>query len=328
MDRLRACLVACALCGAFAATASAQPYGYIVNAADPAADGSHDNLWRVDLATGMADNIGPVNLPTAANPQSDIEGLALRTSSQLYGVDDATDSLVIFALATGGAQPVRRPRDNLELNLQGGALDPGLAFDCDGNLLMSSATRQTLYRLDRQSGQATVIGGEGRLGARIGDISVRGEEVFGIGIDGDEGLYRIDAQSGQAQRIGGLGVGLRLVNVGADFDASGTLWAVGHVVDSSGQPQPSRIFRVDRETGQATLGPTTRVGVKSLAIRPPRCTLAPPPPQPPPPPPPPDPGPGDRGTHQAVPVNAPGALLLLLAAVLAVGWRQLRRASR
>lgn len=314
MDRLRACLVACALSGAFAAAASAQPYGYIVNAADPAEDGSHDNLWRVDLASGFADNIGPVNLPTSANPQSDIEGLALRTSSQLYGVDDATDSLVIFALTTGGAQPVRRPRDNLELNLQGGALDPGLAFDCSGDLLMSSATRRTLYRLDRQSGQATVIGGEGRLGARIGDISVRGDEVFGIGIDGDEGLYRIDAASGQAERIGGLGVDLRLTNVGIDFDASGNLWAVGHVLDSQGQPQPSRIFRVDRSSGQATLGPTTRVGVKSLAIRPPRCAIDPPPPPP---------DPGGRGQHQPVPVNSPGALIVLLAAVVLLARRRL-----
>lgn len=316
MDRLRACLVACVLFGVFTATASAQPYGYIVNAADPAEDGSHDNLWRVDLATGFADNIGPVNLPTSANPQSDIEGLALRTSSQLYGVDDATDSLVIFALATGGAQPVRRPRDNLELNLQGGALDPGLAFDCDGNLLMSSATRRTLYRLNRQSGQASVIGGEGRLGVRIGDISVRGGEVYGIGIDGDEGLYRIDADNGQAELIGGLGVDLNLTNVGIDFDGSGNLWAVGHIVDGRGQPQPSRIFRVDRESGQASLGPTTRVGVKSLAIRPPRCSLDPPAP-------PPGPGPGDRGTYQAVPVNAPGALVVLLAAVMLLARRRL-----
>ena len=145
---------------------------------------------------------------------------------------------------------MRRPRDNLELNLQGGALDPGLAFDCSGDLLMSSATRRTLYRLDRQTGQASVVGGEGRLGARIGDLSVRGDEVFGIGIDGDEGLYRIDAQTGQAQRIGGLGVDLQLTNVGVDFDGSGNLWAVGHIVDSRGQPEPSR-----RQHGERNKGP-------------------------------------------------------------------------
>ena len=154
------------------------------------------------------------------------------------------------------------------------------------------------------------------LGACIGDLSVRGDEVFGIGIDGDEGLYRIDAQTGQAQRIGGLGVDLQLTNVGVDFDGSGNLWAVGHIVDSRGQPEPSRIFRVDRESGQATLGPTTRVGVKSLAIRPPRCSLEPPEP-------PPGPGPGDRGSHQAVPVNTPGALIVLLAAVMFLARRRL-----
>ncbi|MFA7540832.1 MAG: hypothetical protein WCZ02_01895, partial [Lysobacterales bacterium] len=80
------------------------------------------------------------------------------------------------------------------------------------------------------------------------------------------------------------------------------------------QPQPSRIFRVDRSSGQATLGPTTRVGVKSLAIRPPRCAIDPPPPPP---------DPGGRGQHQPVPVNSPGALIVLLAAVVLLARRRL-----
>ncbi len=308
--RFIASFLLCALSCAFAATATAQPFGYIVNAGDNTEDGSHDNLWRVDLATGQTQRIGPINLPNASNPQSDIEGLALKNANELYGVDDGVDSLVIVSLATGAAMPLQRLNDNLQLNMGASALDPGLAFDCSGNLLMSSATRRTLYRLNQSTGQASVVGTAGGLGVKIGDISVRRGEIFGLGIDGDEGLYRIDGSNGTATLVGRFGVELKLTNVGMDMDTSGTIWAVGHLVNGQGLPQPSRIFRVNRETGQATLGPTTKVGVKSLAIRRPNCSD----------------GGGDdpRGNPAAhpAPIGTPGALLLLIVSLLLVARRR------
>jgi hypothetical protein len=309
--RLLAGCAFCAFLGTGAGIAHGQPFGYAVNAADPTNDGSHDNLWRVNLGTGSAERIGPLNLPSAGNPQSDVEGLALETSSFLYGVDDATDSLNAISVTNGTAIVLDRPLDNLRLSLGGNPLDPGLGFDCDGRLLMSSATRRTLYRVNKLTGQATVVGSEGALGARIADIAVRGEEIFGIGVAGDEGLYRIDGSTGAATRVGSFDPGIRLAGAGLDFDSSGKLWAIGHVVDGQGQPQPSRILEIDRETGAAELGPASRVGFKSLAITSVRCgPFGTPPPQQP---------------AIAAPVGSPATLAILATLLLGTAWRLRRR---
>lgn len=311
--RLAGVLV-CAFLGTIAAPAFAQPSGYIVNASDPTGDGSHDNLWRVDLSTGETTRIGPLNIPNASNPQSDVEGLALESDTFLYGVDDATDALLLIGIDTGNGQPLDRPNDNLRLSLGGSALDPGLSFDCSGRLLMSSATRRTLYRLNATTGQATIIGGEGSLGVQIGDIAVRGSNVYGIGIRGDEGLYRIDVEHGTATLVGRFGVEIALAGAGMDFDRSGNLWAVGHIVVDD-EPQPARILRIDPATGAATLGPTTKVGVKSLAITPTRCPSDPPPT-------------GGEPDATAVPVDSPAALLALAGLMLAFAWRMRHRFAR
>lgn len=315
MTRLMVGCLACAFLGTFAAPVLAQPSGYVVNAADPTDDGTHDHLWRIDLATGETRRIGPLNVRGTAN--SDVEGLALESQTYLFGVDDATDSLVVIDIRTGQAVTLERESDNLRLNLGGSPLDPGLATTCDGRLLMSSTTRKTLYSLNKLTGQASVIGSEGGLGVHIGDMAVRGTEIFGIGVNGDEGLYAIDASRGTATRIGSFGIAISLAKAGLDFDGSGNLWAVGHVIDNQGQPQPSRILRIDRKTGAATSGPTTLTGVKSLAMlgseMPSRCGPF-------------DDQPGDppRGDLPPVgaPVNTPLGLLVLIGAMLFVGSRR------
>jgi len=317
MTRLMVGCLACAFFGTAAVPALARPSAFIVNAADPTDDGTHDNLWQVDLATGVAERRGPLNVRDAIN--SDVEGLALESSTFLYGVDDATDSLIAINTADGSSTTFDRPTDNLRLNLAGAPLDPGLALACDGRLLMSSTTRRTLYSLDKLTGQATPIGGEGRLGVRIGDIAVRGTDVFGIGVAGDEGLYRIDLASGMATRVGGFGMDIALAKAGLDFDSSGNLWAIGHIVDAQGQPQPSRILSIDKATGAATLGPTTLTGVKSLSVTPTRCGPFEDPDPPPP-----------RGDEPPIgtPVNHPVALLALILIMLAGAWLGRSRLAR
>jgi hypothetical protein len=321
MTRLMVGCLACAFLGSLAAPALGQPSGYIVNASDPTDDGTHDNLWRVDLATGEAQRIGPLNVRGAVN--SDVEGLALESPSYLFGVDDATDSLVVIDTVSGTARTLDRDLDNLRLNLGGSPLDPGLATACDGRLLMSSTTRRTLYSLNKLTGQASIIGSEGSLGVHIGDLAIRGTEIFGIGVNGDEGLYAINGANGTATRIGAFGFDFRLAKAGLDFDSSGNLWAVGHIIDSEGQPQPSRILKIDRITGVATPGPTTLTGVKSLSIlgttTPARCgpfdddPVEPPRGDPPP---------------IGVPVNSPFGLRLLVLATLVGSWVGRRHFSR
>lgn len=301
-----------------------QPFGYVVNAGDPTDDGTHDNLWRVDLATGDADRIGALGLtiPGTNIVQSDVEGLVLETGNFLYGVNDATNSLVYISANSGAAVTPDRAIDNLRLGLDGVELDPGLTFDCKGRLLMSSASRRTLYEIDKNTGRARVIGTEGGLGVRIGDITAFRDEVFGIGINGDEGLYRIDPDAGTATLIGRFGTNISLANAGLDSTSAGNLWAVGTIL-VGGQPQPSRILRLDRESGAATLGPTTLVGVKSLAISPTNCRAPGTGPE--------DPGPEDPGRGNdpnapaAVPVDSPLALLLLALLMFGMAWHSTRR---
>ncbi len=315
MTRLMVGCLVCAFFGTLAAPAVARPFGYVVNAADPTDDGTHDNLWQVDLANGAAERIGPLNVRGAVN--SDVEGLALESATFLYGVDDATDSLIAINTDDGSSTTFDRTQDNLRLNLGGAPLDPGLTLACDGRLLMTSATRRTLYSLNKLTGQATAIGGEGRLGVRIGDLAVRGTDVVGLGVAGDEALYRIDIEAGTATRIGALGVDVAIANAGLDFDSSGNLWAIAHVLDSQGQPQPSRILSINRTTGAATLGPTTLTGIKSLAITPTRCG----PFEEPPPP---------RGDDPPIgaPVDNPIALLALIVIMLVGAWLGRSRLSR
>lgn len=317
MNRLAVGVLVCAFLGATAANCLAQPFGYGVNAADPTDDGTHDNLWRINLSSGEAERIGPLNVTGTVN--SDVEALALESRTFLYGVDDATDSLLAIDTTTGQAVTLNGNTDNLGLGLQGNPLDPGMAFACDGRLLMSSVTRRTLYRLDKLAGQAHVIGGEGRLAVKIGDIAVRGQNIYGIGVDGDEGLYRIDPDSGMVELIGPLGIDIALAKAGLDFDTSGNLWAIGHIVDDAGQPQPSRILRIDPVTGRATLGATTLTGVKSLAVARVQCEPFgddPPPEEP-----------SGQGPI-ATPVNAPTALTILIVLMLAAAWRLRSRLIR
>lgn len=297
--RLMACLLACAFFGTAAAELAAAPFGYVVNAADPTDDGTHDNLWRVDLATGSVTRIGALNVPNAVN--SDVEGLAFESSTLLRGVDDATDSLLSISTSTGASAP-NSVVDNLRLSLNGAPLDPGLAFDCASNLLMSSATRNALYRLDKLTGQAAMI--TATRGATIGDIAVRGDEMYAIGVDGSEGLYRLDPATGIATPVGSFGLDIDMARAGLDFDRDGNLWAVAHILDAAGQPQPSRILQIDRITGVATTGPTMPLrGVKSLAVATVQC------------------GPFGGGeppgqTPIGTPVNSPLALALLVLAML------------
>lgn len=125
-NRTVAGFLVCAVLGSGATGALAQPFGFIVNAGDPTNDGTHDNLWRVNLATGSADRIGPLNLtaPGSTAIQSDVEGLALETATFLYGVNDASKSLVTISTSQGIATTLDRPIDNLRLGTSGGFSTP------------------------------------------------------------------------------------------------------------------------------------------------------------------------------------------------------------
>lgn len=232
--------------------------GYAINS--DAAENA-DQLLQINLEDGSYQIIGELQPPYV-----DTEGLALAPDNTLYGVDDNTDTLLTLSQSTGIAQPVGGNQGNLGLTTPSG--DYGLTFTCTGTLIMSSDQTRQAYQIDLDNGRATQRSLE--LVSGLTALATWGDTLYGVGVDGDENLYRLDLENGVATRIGPLGTPL-FNDAGMAFDENGTLWLItdgtvtqGNQVDYG----PSRIYRVNTQTGQATFVAETIGGVESLAIAP------------------------------------------------------------
>jgi len=285
--------------------ASAQT-AYVVNSDDVSVQ-DFDALHRVNLANGQAAKIGEVRVGPNDAPFADIEGLALSANGTLYGIDDATKTLVRIDTSSGRALPVNGSEGNTGLprNVN---FDFGLSFDCKGDLYASSDSRRSLYKINQSTGAASVVGGEGALGAPITGLAAKGATLYGIGSDGSENLYRIDTSSGRATLIGALGANLRFSDGGLDFDSTGVLWGVADASGTSINPVPSILFRVNESTGAAERVASTLSGVESLAIAAPICTA-----------------PGGTPPIPAIPALGINGLGLLAALMALLGLVALRR---
>lgn len=242
--------------------------GYIVNSDDPSPR-DFDSLHLLQLESGTAAKIGEARSTPTSAPFADIEGLAMSPGEVLFGIDDASKTLVVIDPQNGRATAVAGREGNTGLSRSSG-FDFGLAFACNGELYASSDSRRSLYRIDTATGVATLVGSEGSLGAQITGLAGRYDGLYGIGASGDHNLYRIDTTTGQASVIGPLGAGLQFADAGLDFDAAGQLWGIA---DMAGvDPVPSIVVRIDPRTGAAERVSTTLSGVESLAIAAPVCT--------------------------------------------------------
>ena len=276
--------------------------------AEPVAYGvGFSDLYRVDLATGQASRVGAIGY-------NDVEGLALTDFGTLLGAVDGTagaggtssDFLVRIDTGTGSGSLIGG-LSGLAGAGPNGQLDYGLAQTCDGRLWLSSETTQELWELDRSNGSTRRVGG---TGAAISGLAARGAELYGVSAGTSPSLYRIDTTSAASTLVGPLNAGGTVNNVGLDFDAAGTLWAVLDPNDVT----PSRAARIDLATGRATVTANigANIGFKGLAISPV--------------------GACQPGSVGAVPVAVPGpglpALILLGLAALGMGARAVRRRAR
>jgi hypothetical protein len=239
-----------------ALAARAEPVGYV---------GSFDQLFRVDFGTDQSTLIG--NSIGFAS----VEGLAFAPNGTLYGISDATKQLVTINTATGKGTLVGFTGLAGQGIGQFDALDPGLAFTVDGRLWASSATVNKLWRLDPVTATATLVGA---TGAHISGLAGRGDELYGVGSNGNENLYRINTSTGAATLIGALfpGQSVHFDNAGADFDGNGVLWAV---LDYS-PTMPNRasdLVRINLDTGAATIVGQTHLDSDALAIAPPQAIV-------------------------------------------------------
>lgn len=274
--RTKAPLLKCALAAVamtLAASLWANPVGYSINSRGVDQNDQRVNaLWRIDLSTGDAEYIGWTSF-------LDVEALALDASGALYGADDDTNTLVRVSTVTGLAQPVGGAgnRYNTGLLPLTRKLDFGMSFTCSGDLFVVSDVERSLFQADLQTGQLSLVGAGGALGAPITDIAVWGDEVFGIGVgltaEGNTAapnLYRIDLQQPAAELIGPLGPAVAPYNnAGLDFDDEGRLWAITDRRAVAGQDLPSQVLRIDPASGQAQLVSESIIGLESLALSPP-----------------------------------------------------------
>jgi len=238
-----------------------------------------DTLYRVDLATGQATRVGAIGFV-------DVEGLAFHPDGNLYGVADgsadggALTDLLIRINTTTGAGVLVAPLAGLANQGPGlGQLDYGLASTCDGRLWLSSDTLGTIWQVNRDSGAVTTLLNGG---PRLSGLASRNNELYGIGVEDDEGLYRIDLGNKTTERIGSLGLPDKLYDAGLDFSADGRLWAtLDYLTPPDGAPLVLRndIALLDTSVGTASTRLVVRgvgeglntVQMEGMAIVPPVC---------------------------------------------------------
>ncbi len=199
-----------------------------------------DQLYSIDLTTGVATAIGPVGF-------TDVEGLAFHPLTRvLYGVDDDTDQLITIDLNTGAGTAVG------PLNVL--FTDMGLTFDQHANLWMSTDIPEDFYSINPGTGAATAIGNQGQ--DVTGLASSFDGTIYGLGGDHVNNTVTINTVTGLATPVGLL-LNVDVTDGGIDFDAEGTLW---------GLEDTGTIFTIDPMTGEATVVTTTLTGFEGLAI--------------------------------------------------------------
>jgi hypothetical protein len=198
-------------------------------------------LYRIDLATGVA-------TPVGATGFEGIEGLAFSPGCKaLYGVDDVKDRLVKCNLQNGKCETVG--------SLGVDVTDTGLTFAHDGDLYMSTDAPKNpirFYRLDLDTGGAKWIGDQGM---EVTGLAANFFAVYGLAGDGKNILARVDPRTGVATPVGPLGT-VTLEDGGLDFDKDSSLYGLNDLGPGSGKP--SQLFRINLETGKATVVATLK----------------------------------------------------------------------
>lgn len=240
-----------------AGQAFAQPYGYAVNS-----DGFRvpeeeiDNLFRINLSTGEAERIGATGF-------LDIEGLSFSSEGELMGADDESNSLLSIDIFTGAGRAVGGFSGNLLLPASQ-VLDFGLSFTCDA-LYATSDNLSTLYRIDHETGEATLVGS---TSVPLTGLAAYGDTLYGIGAgELAPALYKVDPITAVTTMVGPLGsAAAAYVDAGLAFDEEGQLWAITDRRNVGGESYPSQILTIDIETGRATAIAETLYGIEAVAI--------------------------------------------------------------
>jgi len=220
-----------------------------------------DHLVYINLETGEYESMGQIPDPYIA-----LEGLAVSSDGVLFGADDNTKTLVQITPSGARAFPVANVNQNFGFGSIPDSYDFGMSFGCDGRLYMVANSTQELFEVDTASGQATLIGNTAH---NFTSLAAWGGELYSIAA-GEFNLYKINPENAEATLVGplgDLGGDIELGGSGMSFDEDGNLWMVVNLrLSDPLDPFPSRVFKINIDTGQAELISETLVGIESLAI--------------------------------------------------------------
>ncbi len=223
---------ALSLLGAGAAPAQT---GYTVSS-----DGDQ-HLYRVDLQTGVATDLGLLNF-------SDAEGLTF-VGSTLYALGGSTTELWNITTTPGSPVGSTGPRMGADSGLSYNPVTSTM-YNLNGDFFGLSAS--FLYSIDTATGAATFIG---QSVVRADSLAINAAgQAFGADLPSDN-LYSVNLLTAEMTVIGPLGIPGNFDN-GMDFDSSGTLWMV---------TDGGSVYTVSTSTGAATLvAPLTFGGLPLL----------------------------------------------------------------
>jgi len=261
-----------------------------------------DHLVQIDLETGEYVSMGQI-----ADPYIALEGLALSGNGTLFGADDNTKTLVQIIPSEANAFPVDNANQNLGFGSIPESYDFGMSFSCNDKLYMVVKHTQELFEVDAITGTATLVGNTSH---NFTSLASWGDDLYSIA-SGEFNLYKINPDNAEATLVGALGdLGgdIELAGSGMSFDTDGNLWMVVNLrLSDPLNPFPSRVFKINTETGQAEWISETLVGIESLAIA----------------------GPGGcvngAGSPVAVPTNNLSSQIILLLMMLSFGILGIRQ---
>lgn len=233
---------------ATSAHAFAGPIGYSVRS------DVDRKLYRIDMATGVATDIGVTGF-------SKIEGLAISTTGEIYGVNPSTAQLVKCSAITGACAAVGTLTGLPQLQV-----NAGLTFASNGSLYL--AMNAVVYRIDPATAATAALGGSGPALSGLAGVAPTAtcpSGLFGMGGNGDRGkFYCINTNTGAATLLGSLGPSP--LDVGLDGDpATGAVWGISN-------DEPAQVFAVDpvslsvSNVNTVTLAGKAIGGFESLAI--------------------------------------------------------------
>jgi hypothetical protein len=209
-----------------------------------------DTLYRIDLTTRQATEIGRATPLESQFRYASIEGLTFSPAGVLYAVSDAgaVKTLLTIDRNSGLANAV----GVLDLGTDQ-QLDLGLAFTCDGAMWMSARSGD-FWRVNPQQATVTHLG---NLGVTLTGLAGRGAALYAAGGQGNNNLYLVNTATATVTLAGSYGSDNYITATSPGFDGAGQLWAVLDYVP----PPGSNPVREWSDLAQLNLqGPLTNLG--------------------------------------------------------------------